>query len=79
MDDRTFTSPHLLGVELSDALQLGLGPSVSWAMRADESLHMILTAGWVDSSGALDVPLSLSWIPDINNRDRIFATTGVTF
>jgi len=121
MDDRTFTSPHLLvmgdeliqevpggegldvlmvgnvsvsglnqsklvpvfnlllGVELSDALQLGLGPSVSWAMPADESLHMLLTGGWVDSSGALDVPLNLFWIPDINNRDRIFATTDITF
>ena len=69
----------LLGVERSDALQLGIGPSVSWSMPADESLHMIPTAGWVVSNGALDVPLNLSWIPDINNRDCLFATTGVTF
>lgn len=69
----------LLGVEINDMLQLGIGPSVSWATSESEMLHMIAAVGWTTPAGDLEVPVHAAWIPDINERDRFIVTTGVTF
>lgn len=69
----------LLGVELSDALQLGVGPSLRWGAGEADALHMIVAAGWTAEAGALRVPLHAAWIPDVAGRDSYVLTTGVTF
>lgn len=69
----------LIGAQLGDGLELGVGPSISWTMPAEEALHMVAAVGWTVAAGDLDVPLHLAWIPDVNQRDRLIATTGVTF
>ncbi|MFT5684701.1 MAG: hypothetical protein ACI8RZ_005645 [Myxococcota bacterium] len=69
----------LIGCELSDALQIGVGPSIAWTMPEDKVLHMVLAAGWEARAGTLGVPLHFAWIPDVDGEDRFIATTGVTF
>ena len=69
----------LVGVELADALQVGIGPSIGWTMPQGEALHMLAGAGWTVSAGEFEVPLHVGYIPDVSSRDRFIITTGVSF
>ena len=69
----------MVGVEFADALQIGVGSSINWTMPEGEVLHMIAAAGWSVPAGAFEVPLHVGYIPDVNDRDRLIVTTGVTF
>jgi hypothetical protein len=67
----------LLGFELGNAFQLGVGTNLS-PLRGSEA-HAIVAAGWTPRVGKLYVPVHGFFIPDVDGVHRLGMTTGVTF
>ncbi len=67
----------LLGGELNNSFQLGLGVHLE-PLKGSEA-HTILAAGWTPRVGTFYVPVHAFFIPDVDGVHRFGVTTGVTW
>lgn len=67
----------LLGGELNNSFQLGLGVHLE-PLKGSEA-HTILAAGWTPRVGTFYVPVHAFFIPDVDGVHRVGLTTGVTW
>ena len=67
----------LLGFELKNAFQIGVGANLS-PLKGSEA-HAMIAAGWTPRVGKLYVPVHAFFIPDVDGVHRTGMTTGVTF
>ncbi len=71
------TGNGLLGFEIDNSFQLGVGASVT-PLRGQEA-HSIIAAGWTPRAGGFYVPVHAFFIPDVDGLHRTGVTTGVTW
>lgn len=71
----------LVGFEINDALQLGVGANVTIydPSGEDHYVHLVSAIGWTQAAGEFSVPLHVVFIPDVNNYYRFAVTTGVNW
>jgi len=71
----------LVGFEVNDALQLGVGANVTIydPSGEDHFFHLVSAIGWTQAAGEFSVPLHVVFIPDVNNYYRFAVTTGVNW
>lgn len=67
----------LIGAELKNSFQIGLGTNVS-PLKGSEA-HAVVAAGWTPQVGSIYVPFHVYFIPDVDGVHRAGVTTGVTF
>jgi len=67
----------LLGFEIDNSFQLGIGPDLS--PLAGQEAHAIMAAGWTPRVGSFYVPVHAFFIPDVDGVHRMGITTGVTW
>ena len=67
----------LIGAEINESFQLGVGVNVT--PEPDRPAHMIMAAGWTPKAGSFYVPLHIFFIPDVDGFHRTGITTGVTW
>jgi hypothetical protein len=71
------TGNALLGFEIDNSFQLGVGASLT-PLKGEEG-HAIIAAGWTPRVGSFYVPLHAFFIPDVDGLHRTGITTGVTW
>jgi hypothetical protein len=71
------TANGLLGFEIDNSFQLGVGPSLT--PLAGSEAHAIFAAGWTPRVGSFYVPVHAFFIPDVDGVHRMGITTGVTW
>ena len=71
----------LVGFEVNQRLQLGVGMNATLADPSGEDIyfHLVTAAGWTQPAGAFSVPVHVVFIPDVNDYWRLAATTGVNW
>lgn len=71
----------LVGFEINDALQLGVGinATVYDPSGEDHYVHLVSAIGWTQAAGAFSVPVHVVFVPDVNNYYRFAVTTGVNW
>ncbi|HIE84319.1 MAG TPA: hypothetical protein EYQ00_10975 [Dehalococcoidia bacterium] len=71
----------LVGFEINDTLQLGVGANVTLYDPSGEEhyVHLVSAIGWTQAAGGFSVPLHVVFIPDVNNYYRFAVTTGVNW
>ena len=71
----------LVGFEIIDALQIGVGANLSPGDPSGENnfVHLVTGIGWTQGAGTFSVPVHLVYVPDINGYWRLAATTGVNW
>lgn len=71
----------LVGFEINDSLQLGVGANVTLydPSGEDHYVHLVSAIGWTQEAGAFSVPVHVVFIPDVNNYYRFAVTTGVNW
>ena len=69
----------LIGVELAESFQLGVGVNVTPDEQAPS--HMIAAAGWTPKVGAINTPIHFFIVPDAGEarNHRMGATIGLTW
>jgi hypothetical protein len=73
------TANFLLGFEINERFQVGAGPNISPFSDPEDMLHMIAAVGYTPQAGDFNVPVHVSYIPDVDNNYRISVTTGVNW
>jgi hypothetical protein len=73
------TANFLLGFEMNEQFQIGVGPNFSPFSDPSEMIHMIGAVGYTPKVGDFNVPLHVSYIPDVDGNFRVAATTGVNW
>jgi hypothetical protein len=71
------TANGLLGFEIDNSFQVGVGTSVT--PLSGQEAHAIVAAGWTPRVGSFYVPLHAFLIPDVDGAHRTGITTGVTW
>jgi hypothetical protein len=71
------TANGLIGFELDNSFQMGVGPSLS--PLSGYEAHAIVAAGWTPRVGSFYVPVHAFFIPDVDGVHRMGVTTGVTW
>jgi len=71
----------LVGFEINNRLQLGVGANGALSDPAGESnyIHLVTAAGWTQPAGTFSVPVHVVFVPDVNDYWRLAATTGVNW
>ena len=69
----------LLGFEMNERVQVGVGPNISPFSEPDDIIHMIAAVGYTPEAGDFNVPVHLSYVPDVDGNYRIAVTTGVNW
>ena len=71
----------LVGFEINQRLQLGVGANATLSDPAGEDnyLHLVTAAGWTQPAGYFSVPIHFVYVPDVNGYWRVAATTGVNW
>ncbi len=69
----------LVGFEIDDQLQVGVGPNLQPFSAEGEFVHMVAAIGYSMRAGAFDVPVHVSVIPDVDGAYRVALTTGVNW
>ena len=69
----------LVGFEINNAVQLGVGPNINLFDPNDKILHMVVAGGFAKNAGAFNVPIHAFYIPDIDGDYRVGLTTGVNW
>ena len=82
--DQSVMAPSLsmlVGLEINEKLQLGVGPNISIAdpSKQDHYVHLITAIGYTMEAGMLSVPIHFSFIPDVEDFYRVGITTGVNW
>ncbi len=67
----------LIGFELDEQLQLGVGMNLT--PERDKVSHMIAALGWTPQVGSFHVPFHLFFVPDVDRNHRMGATIGVNW
>ncbi len=67
----------LIGVEIDQGLQAGVGVSLTPDPVAPS--HMILAAGWTPTLGSITTPVHFLYIPDPDGNWRVGATLGMNW
>ena len=73
------TANFLLGFEINEMFQVGVGPNVSPFADLDSMIHMIGAVGYTPRAGDFNVPIHASFIPDVSGNYRFAVTTGVNW
>ena len=73
------TANFLLGFEIDERFQIGVGPNFSPFSEPEDILHMIGAVGYTPQVGDFNVPIHASYIPDVDGNYRIAVTTGVNW
>jgi hypothetical protein len=71
------TANGLIGFEINNSFQLGVGPSLT-PLKGEEG-HVIIAGGWTPRAGSFYVPVHGFFIPDVDGVNRMGMTTGVTW
>lgn len=69
----------LVGFEILDQIQLGVGPSLTPLDPNEKYVRLIAAAGWTPQAGAFNVPVHFLLIPDPEGHWRVGATVGVNW
>ena len=82
--DQSVISPSarvLVGFEIDKAVQLAVGPQLSFHDPAGEDKYVHLTAaiGYTMDAGVFSVPVHFSFVPDVNDYWATAVTTGVNW
>lgn len=67
----------LIGFELDQSFQVGLGPN--FTLEEDKPAHLVMAAGWTPVVGNFYVPVHGFFIPDVDGNHRMGATVGVNW
>jgi len=67
----------LIGAELNESFQLGIGVNLTPDEQAPS--HMIAAAGWTPKVGSIYTPFHVFFVPDPNRNHRVGVTLGVTW
>jgi hypothetical protein len=73
------TANLLLGFEFREQLQIGAGMNLSPFSDPEDMVHMVMGVGYTPQVGSFNVPLHLSFIPDVDGNWRAQMTTGVNW
>jgi len=75
------TANALVGFEINNALQLGVGinGSIYDSSGNDNYVHLVSAIGWTQQAGVFSVPIHVVYIPDVNGYYRFAITTGVNW
>jgi len=71
----------LVGFEINNALQLGVGVNggIVDPSGEDHFVHLVTAVGWTQQAGVFSVPIHVVYVPDINDYYRFAITTGVNW
>lgn len=69
----------LLGFEMYEQFQVGVGANLTPLDPDNKSVHMILAAGYTPRVGTFNVPFHIVYIPDVDQHWRLAVTTGVNW
>ena len=71
----------LIGFEFDDQVQLAVGANASAYDPADEGnyIHLVAAIGYTADIGDLNLPIHVSYVPDVNGYWRAAVTTGVNW
>lgn len=67
----------LIGFELNQSFQLGVGVNVTPDPEAPT--HMIAAAGWTPKVGSIHTPVHFFFVPDTQSNHRMGATIGMSW
>lgn len=75
------TANALVGFEINNVLQLGVGANLAIYDPAgkDHFVHLVTAIGWTQEAGVFSVPIHLVYIPDVDDYWRCAVTTGVNW
>lgn len=73
------TGNILLGFEVNQRFQIGVGPNISPLSDPENMIHMVGAIGFTPQVGDFNVPLHVNYIPDVNGNYRFGMTTGVNW
>ncbi len=71
------TASGLIGAELSQSFQVGVGVNLTPDPQAPS--HMIAAAGWTPRVGSINVPVHFFFVPDTEGNHRTGTTVGVSW
>ena len=71
----------LVGFEINEALQLGVGVNGTIYDPSDQEhyFHLVTAVGWTQQAGKFSVPIHVAYIPDVKDYYRFAVTTGVNW
>lgn len=69
----------LLGFELREQLQVGTGININPFDPHGKYVHQVVAVGWTPRAGAFNVPVHLTFIPDLDGNWRLGTTVGVNW
>jgi len=71
----------LVGFEINEALQLGVGVNgtIYDPSNQEHYLHLVTAVGWTQQAGKFSVPIHVAYIPDVKDYYRFAVTTGVNW
>lgn len=69
----------LVGFEIDEQLQVGTGLNVNPFDPSGKYVHQILAVGWTPPVGAFNVPIHVTFIPDVDGHWRLGSTIGVNW
>lgn len=73
------TANVLVGFELNNMAQIGVGPNISPFDVNEKYVHMVAAGGFTANAGSFNVPIHGYWIPDVDGDWRAGITTGVNW
>ena len=75
------TANALVGFEVNNAFQIGVGVNLSAydSSGNDNYIHLVSALGWTQEAGVFSVPIHFVYIPDVNGYYRFAVTTGVNW
>lgn len=69
----------LVGFEIDEQVQIGTGLNVNPFDPSGKYVHQIVAVGWTPPAGAFNVPLHVTFIPDVDGNWRAGTTIGVNW
>jgi len=71
----------LVGFEINEALQLGVGVNgtIYDPSNQEHYFHLVTAVGWTQQAGKFSVPIHVAYIPDVKDYYRFAVTTGVNW
>jgi hypothetical protein len=69
----------LVGFEIAEQIQIGTGINFMPFDPSGNYIHMIMAMGYTPKAGAFNVPVHVTYIPDVDGAYRFGITTGVNW
>ncbi len=73
------TSNVLVGLSMYDYVKFGVGANVTPDFSGNSWVHMVAAVEVAPTVGKLQLPVAVSYIPDVNGHFRVGATVGVNW